>query len=343
MSVAIVDYEWNESINAFRPKIDREVPLWNGIDLRPNAQITDGKCIVNCDDAALPADSIKIADEAAGDIWLSAQRRSEVGGALNINLDSSRLDFALFEIMTEHANTFDPNKWNEIVPTNENVYEIWLGEKIAEFPVVSGGSVITETFNTANSTTLGPNLSWTEYGTANLQIVSNHVEVTNLGVNGWGRADTDLESSNNYGQIVYTQNTNTQSTGCGAACRYSSSANTCYQYGRTVSGDTGTSNFAYLDKVVAGTRTSLGSVAFAWALNVSYTLRCNANGSSIWGYRDSTASHIAVTDSSITTGTRAGFFLTANTGISRSQADSFEAGDLGFFGYPKIIYLMRGA
>lgn len=343
MSVAIVDYEWNESINAFRPKIDRTVPQWSGIDLRPNPNAVDGKCIVTCDPAALPPDALLVADEADALVGLSAQRRDEIGNALNITLDSSRLDLALFEIMTEHANTSDPNKWNEIVPTNENVYEIWLGEKIAEFPVVSGGSVITETFNKANSTTLGPNLSWTEYGIADLRIVSNHVEVTNLAHNGWGRADTDLESDNNYGQIVFTQNTNTVHTGCAGCCRYSSSANTCYQYGRTVPGDTGTSNFVHLDKLIAGTRTSLASVAFTWALNVAYTLRCNANGSSVWGYRDTTASHLAVTDSSITSGKRAGFYLFGNNTSSRSQADSFEAGDLGFFGYPRIVYYMRGA
>lgn len=338
MSVAIVDYEWNESINAFRPKIDREVPLWSGIDLRPNSNILEGKCIVTCEQAALPSNSLLIADEATAEIRLSTQRRSAIGSALNINLDSTRLDFALFEIMTEHASTPDPGKWNEISPTVEDVYEVWLGSKIAEFPVVSGGSVITESFNKANSTTLGPDLSWTEFGTGNLQVVSNHAEVTNLLQDGFARADTDLESSDNYGKIVFTPTVNV-THGVGAAlCRYSSSANTAYEAGRT----TQNTNTFYLNKVVAGTRTNLATTSFTYVLNTAYTFKVNANGSTISGTRNG-ASELAVTDSSITTGTRAGFMLNANITTARSQGDSFEAGDLGFFGYPKIIYYLRGA
>ena len=113
---------------------------------------------------------------------------------------------------------------------------------------------------------------------------------------------------------------------------------TYYEAGRTLQN----TNTFYLNKVVAGTRTQLATTAFTYVLGTIYTFRVNASGSTIWATR-SGGSELSVTDSSITSGKRGGFMLNANVGTARARGDNFEAGDLGFFGYPKIIYYMNSS
>jgi PKD repeat protein len=67
----------------------------------------------------------------------------------------------------------------------------------------ASATTISETFNQADSTTLGPTLTWTETD-GDLRTVSNHVEGTSPGILHAARAESDLASSDMFSQAEVT-------------------------------------------------------------------------------------------------------------------------------------------
>jgi len=190
-------------------------------------------------------------------------------------------------------------------------------------------TTITESFNTSDGDTLGPDLTWTEVA-GDWDIVSNRAEMmSNFGsTSRCARAESDLSSSDHYGQcsVVYT------SSGyfTGPAARFSSSAQTFY------SGQAHGHSFAATHevvKVVAATRTSLGSASDP--ITTPVTIKCECNGSTI---RELSAGvqKVSLTDSTISSGTRCGIVAYDPSGSTNPQLDSFEAADLGGGGGPSL-------
>lgn len=185
-------------------------------------------------------------------------------------------------------------------------------------------TTITESFNKADSSTLGPDLSWTEL-TGDMAVVLNACElVTNFTPPSTSaRADADLSSADNYAQCVAVNAASLSTTSAvGPITRKDSSSTlTWYQADwlkvatpayRTV-------------KVVSGTGTVIGSNTNGSAANGT-TIKVHCNGSTITRYVD-WASQNATTDTSISSGLRSGLIIFSNAG-TKPRLDSFEASDL---------------
>jgi hypothetical protein len=178
-------------------------------------------------------------------------------------------------------------------------------------------TTITESFNQADSSTLGPDLSWTEI-LGDVKTVSNkavgHGSTENV-----GRANSDLSSDDHYCQVVITNVSAGTSSNCGPMTRKDSSATLTYYlaiFERT--GDLWKSF-----KSVGGSFTNIGSNTNL-AASESDTIKLETDGSNITRYRNG-ASQDATTDAAITGNLRCGFMCYAADAI---QADSFEAADL---------------
>lgn len=191
-------------------------------------------------------------------------------------------------------------------------------------------TVITESFNTADSDTLGPDLTWTESG--DVDIVGNRARYMTLNATDRARADTDLSDidqySKNVAQVAGGTNTNTQ-TGVSAAVRKDSTAtNTSYFARRSKT----SANNAQLYKIVSGTATQLGSNVSV-SVTPPFTIRCECNANTIRCIIDSTT-HITQTDTAISTGFRTEIRNFQGSSATRAEIDDFEAGDLA----GRIIY-----
>jgi hypothetical protein len=165
-------------------------------------------------------------------------------------------------------------------------------------------AVYTESFNKADSTTLGPDLTWTEIS-GDLTVASNRASGS-----GEARAESAL-TSNHYAKIA----------GYGSAvqvlARVAASGGTPNYY--TLQR---TSSAMYLTKRVSGVFTDIASTGTVLdPMPDGTVIEIRANGNSIQGYENGVLI-LSATDSSIPSGSRAGF------GVGPGSADNFEAGDL---------------
>lgn len=191
---------------------------------------------------------------------------------------------------------------------------------------------ISESFDKADSTTLGPDLTWTEVN-GNWTIVSNAARVPGVSTYCSARAESDLSSADHESQVDVTTSTDTgsQFTQIGPSARFSVSAGTyysatLYRFGNNLS----------LQKVVSNTQTSLSSQSITVSLPEAYKIKCN--GSTITMHQAG-VQRASVTDTSITGNIRCGIngFTLSGVGV----IDNFLASDLASSG---ILYtqLERG-
>ncbi len=304
----------------FRPR-GSEQPGWSAIDLRADSTVLVGRALL-----AVPVrdDTIGI---YLGDVpdEVSAAVKSAVESRFGLTLAATRLRQIIPELLIAHARE-DGTRWRPLRVMHDGVFRVYLGGLLWQARSLAGGATITESFNTADSTTLGPDLTWTE--TLNDLEVSGNVcrVVSNAGLNSEARAESDLASVNHYAQVVAVlgAGTPTGSTNCRACARFAAAARTHYLclYAKLVT--TGTYSRS-LYKRVTGTATELATTA-----GVSFTdgdtIRVECNGSTIIARRNGTQEE-SVTDTSITGNTRTGL-----SGIRQSASavtmDSFQAGDL---------------
>lgn len=182
-------------------------------------------------------------------------------------------------------------------------------------------TAIAESFNTADSSTLGPDLTWTKIGSG-ASIVSNRCRFAN----GGGtvvRADTDLSGTDQSSEVKAFFSGTSANAGLGPLCRKDSSSTlTFYLFWITWS----TTYLATMYKVVNGTFTGLGTTSVPVTFSSGDTLKLTVNGTTLTGYINGTEI-MSRTDSAITTGLRTG----ARGYDSASQApeiDDFAAADL---------------
>ncbi len=180
-----------------------------------------------------------------------------------------------------------------------------------------------ESFDKANSSTLGPNHAWTETGTTTFEVISNRLS-GNFPDNasGQARADVTLDTPDFYAEITITslEATSFGNTSLGPIVRSA--------VGGSV-GDFYALELHNLDKYffwksVGGTRTDFATSS-GTALTIGTlpgTLRLEAKGSTITAYwRGATLK--SVTDTSIPSGRGAGVFAFQLTSVS--HADDFRA------------------
>ena len=199
---------------------------------------------------------------------------------------------------------------------------------VASSRVAAAGGAITESFNKADSSILGPDLTWVEIE-GDLRVASNAVEVVSLLTASAAYADSALTSSNNYAQVeVVTEfPSGTGSHIWIALCRMpGTSAVTGYE-ARLTRSSGGTPTLA-LRKTEAGTGTVIGSTS-NYTGGYPATLRIEASGDQVTASvtdGTTTATIGPTTDTSITSGLYAG--IRAFHAAARSSADNFEAGAL---------------
>ena len=315
----------------FRPPTEQSM---TAIDWRGDCMVRDGWSLLSVaeiEDAIVKAGGRYLGDDledpAGGDLLMKAL------GLRYTGLRRPTIKEAVLDLFYEHSTRDDDRtKVNRLRPVKDasgiQRVEVRLGGvPILDFPIPSGGATITESFDTANSTTLGPDLSWTEV-TGNAGVTSNQAENYSAAA-GRMKATTDLSTSDNYAQAVLK----TPSGGslyyvdCGVICRYSGSAGTDTGYLAWLDSNIGPQD--HIDKIVTGTRTTLadlnfpsgsgGTVDDVWKVSaVGSTIAFAVNGTQV----------LSVTDTAITTGTRCGFQLRHTSAANRAAIDNFEAGDI---------------
>lgn len=184
----------------------------------------------------------------------------------------------------------------------------------------------TESFNTADSTTLGPDQSWTEVS-GSWEVHSNQAglnETSNTNFRS-ARCGGDIGSTDMYAQCVVAAMPVLGSINAAGPCvRFADAANTyyCAEY---LSGSTSSTFIVRIAKVVTGTRTQLGS-GVTVTFNAGDVVKLTCAGSTLTTYLNGTQQE-QITDTSITTGTKAGLELRNRSATAFAVlVDNFEAG-----------------
>lgn len=308
----------------FRPAGINAIPDVTAIDLRPDSTVVDGFALLAT--PTPPPTLLGLVDSLGDDLNdLSLANRLLLQSKLGITLDAGRpLRRLIRDILTVHART-DGTRWKPLQPELINgrarAWRIRLGgEVIDEVPVVEGGATISESFDKANSDTLGPDLTWTEVA-GDFDIVGNKAQLqSGVSLRCAARAETQLDTVDHYAQVDCDPSASSVAD-IGVAVRFAAAANTYYMLGRQPTGDA-----KRIVKMVAGTGTLIASAAYTDD-DGNHTVYGSVNGSSLRLLIDG-ANELTATDTEITTGRRCGITgvrLTVNT----TDFDNFTAADLG--------------
>lgn len=298
-----------------RPVVASAGDEWSVIDLRPDSTVIDGWCVVALpDDGAVPDDVTLLADDLTD---RSVACRSTLANKLGLNLDTDRaLRWLLMEVLVA-GDDHNAHRWNELKPTGDAL-EVWIGGERAAHVPLTGYKRFTESFDAADSSTMGPGLAWTEV-LADWIIFSNQVSINSVGL-GYARAEHDADSDDNFAQATYVGNASA-SNYAGPCCRFAAGETTFYAHSQRGDGNAANSG---LFKVVAGVVTQLNATVSALLLND--LVRVEAHGSTIRAVKNG-ITLASITDTSIPTGRRAGLRGSAAV-VNRVRFDNFAAGDL---------------
>jgi hypothetical protein len=193
-------------------------------------------------------------------------------------------------------------------------------------------TIITESFTTANSDTLGPTLTWTELA-GDIDIVSNKAQSVTLDTQVVARANSDLATNDQYVQATVDVSEAAAGASVGLILRKDSSATlTFYLVVASYSSDQ-----VFIIKQIGGSNTTLATVSFALTAGTPIVLRGEVVGDNLRLLVNSVLVATAA-DTAIATGLRTG--IRGNKSTSGSVTwSAFEAGDLGS---PSNIKLGRG-
>lgn len=294
------------------------------IDFRPDASLPDGFCVVAVADDVLtiPGGLVLAADPREK---LGAARRRIIANAIGLNIDATRVDDLLLELLTVHASPdTDRSRWNRLRPTVEGRHEIWLGnEKIVDLPAVAGGATLTESFDGGSGLLNGSGVdqTWT-VSNGQLTMINNGCRPNLSGsTKNLAYPATNLASANHYAQAVVSSTSTSASARWGACVRHSTIDLSCY-FGRM--GGTGAWS---IDKYVAGVLTEGLATGSTTKANGD-VVKIDANGSTLTLYKNGTSLG-STTDTDITGNLRPGCFGYSNTGTANDGLfDTWEAGDL---------------
>lgn len=197
------------------------------------------------------------------------------------------------------------------------------------FAAAAPATVITESFDQANSTTLGPDLTWSEIQ-GNHETSSNEVRNAATSTVGSAFADSALGSDDNYAELVVSAALSDQFGAhlWVAVCRMPGTS-AVTGYGCRVERTTGGATTVRLERISAGTTTALAAGPTTYSGTYPATLRVEVVGSSVSGSITDGSTTVElgpVTDTNITSGQYAGF--RSFFGAAVTAADNFEAGEL---------------
>lgn len=183
-------------------------------------------------------------------------------------------------------------------------------------------TTITESFNTADSDTLGPDLTWTELSGTDIDVVSNRANSESS--SGYARASTALAGSDMYAQALVTNTVSGTDRGASGCVRYAAAADTAY-FGMGSRSGSGTYSSYAISIRTAGVN-SFTAETGGYSDAIPGVIQTEVVGSTINVYYAG-ALRTTLSDSSITGNTQAGI-CGRHTGGDRLQWDDFEAADL---------------
>lgn len=177
----------------------------------------------------------------------------------------------------------------------------------------------TESFNQGDSSTLGPDLSWTEPA-GDWETKSNVAVVVADNNFSTARADADVSSADHYGEVNVTAiGSGSEDINAGPAARFSPSADTCYFVLANRNNDK-----VHIYKNIAGVLTPLGEQAITLAIPELYRMSCD--GSDLKAYQAG-VERVSLSDSSIAGNTRGGIVGYSNV-VNEPAVDLFKVADL---------------
>lgn len=318
MYYALSPYVWTAPAGRrphFRPRACEAGSVWDGIDLRPDCTKRDGYALI-----ASPERIHGGIDLGCEPDRPSAAVRRTLRSCLGIPLRSSDLRAATLELLTQEA-----GGRKRVAPLRPSYrgWEIWLGGLFLRLRPIAGGSIYTDNFNRADSTSLGAD--WVEF-LNDWQIVANRLtNVSSGGVEIIAHWSADLVTENHY--VKASIETDSSTTVMGVFVRKDSSGfQTYYMTAHHFSG----AQLREIQKCITGSYTAIGSSEpTTLTPTVFYLAYLEVTGSSLTSMVDG-ANSFSRTDTSITTGKRCG--LEANitvVGTATLTFDNFEMADLG--------------
>lgn len=217
-------------------------------------------------------------------------------------------------------------------PSREASWARFIPNDLQRESPLPHNTTLTESFNTADSATLGPDLAWTEYSvnggapssSDEFEVVSNACACDQArSVGSTAVEGSDLSSDDHYAQLSITAiasgATNVQ---IGPCCRHSSNGLEIYGARALQINDT-----YEVFKIVSGTFTGLDSAA-AITISAPQTAKVQASGSTLTAHYDGVQTH-NFTDTAITTHTRAGIFaFNNNVNTTDCKCDAWQAEDV---------------
>jgi len=237
-------------------------------------------------------------------------------------------DYRAVRQATVEGRTFDPQLHRKFLDGLGHKYGVRNPERVfipSDLPretPLPRETAFTESFNKANSTTLGPDLTWTET-LGDLQVLNNQFAGLTGGSDNWARAEHDVSSSDHYAQVVVAV-LGVDPGDLGPIARYSASAVTFYTAILQDSGGLRSATW----KAIAGTPTNIGTNTDPDTYNVGDVIRVLCNGSTISRVKNGSLQN-AVTDTSISGNTRGGIQAFGNDSY---RGDSFEIADIAVTG-----------
>lgn len=332
------EFDANGVDDPFRAPVDTVEGI---IDLRGDSTRQAGFCLVATSEKVVRPyrqGMLYLGDDPTANLPVAL--RDKLAARLSLTLAASSLADVAAELLLNHGTQdMDRSRWNRLkfegrdrvdpVDGRRGKYrEIHLGRRIWEQYYKGGpGTAITESFNQADSTTLGPDLTWTEIA-GDLETVSNQLQVVAKGSASLARADSDLATDDHYVEIDVTTLTSTGFTAqVGIYCRMPSTADfTGYVANRRLLTTSAADATIELLKVVLGAGTSLAGPT-TQAIATPETVRVSGNGSTIKSYTAGTERQ-SVTDTAITGNVRGGVRVYESASGENAISDNFAAADL---------------
>jgi len=320
-------------LEPFQP-LGSDQPGWAAIDLRPDGGATLGGNGLNLCFLYLPQPNtdtklIKIGENKLDTIG-SLLKQIIISKLNLIELNYNQFNEIVASVMINPP----INGWKALRPT-KNMYELYLGEKIWEMPVIKGGASFSENWNCADSASLTCNLTWTEILGTVWGIVTNRARASGI-TNAVARADSDVSTDDH--EVSATLVTKTYVTSgiiiaLVLARKDSTTTRTYYtfdfrQYSTT-------NEFHRLTKIIAGNDTQLGTDALDdYSANEIIKVKCD--GSSIGGFINGVSKVGPITDTAIVGNFRGGIQYYGDTNAGHLvEFDDWNIADLvssGFWG-----------
>lgn len=193
-------------------------------------------------------------------------------------------------------------------------------------------TAISESFNQADSTTLGPDLTWAEPA-GNAETRSN--EVGSVSGVSRGRAEHDLSSDEHQAELDLTFYLGSENGG--PCSRYASAADTCYVYLLDENAGATSTDVHRLFKIVAGSLTLLANGPSEAPPTLPQNILISSDGADEHLCKMAAVTKITHTDTAITGNIRTGVYMGGQT-----RGDNFAAQDLVALAAPTLRVVRSG-